>query len=66
MARRRRRRYDEKPGRAGFLVVDKPQGWTSHDVVDAARLWLGTGIQLYAASQLVCLYLLGQNSCSPQ
>jgi tRNA pseudouridine55 synthase len=42
MARRRRRRYDEKPGRAGFLVVDKPQGWTSHDVVDAARHWLGT------------------------
>ena len=26
---------------AGFLVVDKPKGWTSHDVVDAARGWLG-------------------------
>jgi tRNA pseudouridine55 synthase len=25
----------------GFLVVDKPVGWTSHDVVDAARRWLG-------------------------
>jgi tRNA pseudouridine55 synthase len=23
-------------------VVDKPRGWTSHDVVDAARRWLGT------------------------
>ena len=22
---------------SGFLVVDKPAGWTSHDVVDAAR-----------------------------
>jgi tRNA pseudouridine55 synthase len=26
----------------GFLVVDKPAGWTSHDVVDAARGWFGT------------------------
>jgi tRNA pseudouridine55 synthase len=26
----------------GFLVVDKPVGWTSHDVVDATRRWLGT------------------------
>ena len=42
MARRRNRRDDERPGPAGFLVVDKPQGWTSHDVVDAARGWLGT------------------------
>ena len=41
MARRRRNR-DERPGPAGFLVVDKPAGWTSHDVVDAARRWLGT------------------------
>ena len=24
------------------LVVDKPSGWTSHDVVDAARGWFGT------------------------
>ncbi len=23
-------------------MVDKPAGWTSHDVVDAARSWLGT------------------------
>ncbi|UCE87325.1 MAG: tRNA pseudouridine(55) synthase TruB, partial [Deltaproteobacteria bacterium] len=22
--------------------MDKPRGWTSHDVVDAARRWLGT------------------------
>ena len=42
MARRRNRRDNEKPGPAGFLVVDKPRGWTSHDVVDAARAWLGT------------------------
>jgi tRNA pseudouridine55 synthase len=39
MARRRRR---ERPGPAGFLVVDKPVGVTSHDVVDRARRWLGT------------------------
>jgi tRNA pseudouridine55 synthase len=32
----------ERPGPMGFLVVDKPVGWTSHDVVDAARHWLGT------------------------
>jgi len=32
----------ENPGPAGFLLVDKPSGWTSHDVVDAARRWLGT------------------------
>jgi len=32
----------ERPGPAGFLVVDKPPGWTSHDVVDAARRWFGT------------------------
>jgi tRNA pseudouridine55 synthase len=41
MARRRRSRRDD-PGPSGFLVVDKPPGWTSHDVVDAARGWLGT------------------------
>ena len=41
MARRRRARKED-PGPAGFLVVDKPPGWTSHDVVDAARGWLGT------------------------
>jgi len=39
MARRRRR---EPPGPSGFLVVDKPRGRTSHDVVEAARRWLGT------------------------
>jgi len=32
----------EAPGPSGFLVVDKPAGWTSHDVVDAARRWCGT------------------------
>lgn len=36
------RRSAERPGPMGFLVVDKPVGWTSHDVVDAARRWLGT------------------------
>jgi len=36
------RRSVERPGPAGFLLVDKPTGWTSHDVVDAARRWLGT------------------------
>ena len=40
--KRRRKRAAERPGPAGFLLVDKPQGWTSHDVVDAARHWLGT------------------------
>lgn len=39
MARRGKRR--DRPGPIGFLVVDKPIGWTSHDVVDAARRWLG-------------------------
>ncbi len=39
---RRRRQRPEPPGPAGFLVVDKPSGMTSHDVVDAARRWLGT------------------------
>ncbi len=41
MTRRRPRRSREERGPAGFLVVDKPKGWTSHDVVDAARGWLG-------------------------
>lgn len=41
MARRGRRRR-ERPGPSGFLVVDKPAGCTSHDVVEAARRWLGT------------------------
>jgi tRNA pseudouridine55 synthase len=39
---RARARAAERPGAAGFLVVDKPPGWTSHDAVDAARRWLGT------------------------
>jgi tRNA pseudouridine55 synthase len=39
--RRNRREANQKPGPAGFLVVDKPPGRTSHDVVDAARKWLG-------------------------
>ena len=42
MAKRRRRERREPPGPAGFLVVDKPAGYTSHDVVEAAREWLGT------------------------
>ncbi|MCG8588295.1 MAG: tRNA pseudouridine(55) synthase TruB [Proteobacteria bacterium] len=42
MTRRRRRSRDERPGPPAFLVVDKPEGRTSHDVVDAARRWLGT------------------------
>jgi tRNA pseudouridine55 synthase len=43
MARRSRRLDEEEAsGAAGFLVVDKPAGWTSHDVVDAARGWFGT------------------------
>ncbi|MAG30437.1 MAG: tRNA pseudouridine(55) synthase TruB [Deltaproteobacteria bacterium] len=43
MARRnQRRRRPEPSGPSGFLVVDKPSGQTSHDVVDSARRWLGT------------------------
>ena len=42
MSRRTDRRSRERPGAAGFLVIDKPRGWTSHDAVDAARRWLGT------------------------
>ncbi len=41
MAKRGRRGGRERPGPAGFLVVDKPGGQTSHDIVDAARRWLG-------------------------
>jgi tRNA pseudouridine55 synthase len=37
-----RRERGERPGPAGFLIVDKPRGWTSHDAVDAARRWFGT------------------------
>ena len=43
MARRsQRRRRPELPGASGFIVVDKPSGRTSHDVVDEARRWFGT------------------------
>jgi tRNA pseudouridine55 synthase len=42
LARRKTKRPPEPPGPSGFLVVDKPAGLTSHDVVDAARRWLGT------------------------
>lgn len=42
MSRRANRRASERPGPSGFLVIDKPRGWTSHDAVDAARRWLGT------------------------
>ena len=42
MSRRTSRRAYERPGPSGFLVMDKPRGWTSHDAVDAARRWLGT------------------------
>jgi len=43
MARRsQRRRRSEPPGPSGFIVVDKPSGRTSHDVVDEARRWFGT------------------------
>jgi len=38
----RARRAPERPGPSGFLVVDKPPGWTSHDVVEVARGWFGT------------------------
>jgi len=41
MGSRQRQRH-ERPGPPGFLIVDKPAGMTSHDVVDRARRWLGT------------------------
>ena len=41
MTRRSSRQRSDRPGPSGFLVVDKPLGWTSHEVVDAARRWLG-------------------------
>ena len=37
-----RSRRNERPGPAGFLVVDKPPGVTSHDVVDEVRKRFGT------------------------
>ncbi|MBW2287429.1 MAG: tRNA pseudouridine(55) synthase TruB [Deltaproteobacteria bacterium] len=42
MARKHKPRRWERSGPSGFVAVDKPQGWTSHDVVDAARRWFGT------------------------
>ena len=42
MARGRRSRRRERPGPSGFLVVDKPGGRTSHDLVDYARERFGT------------------------
>jgi tRNA pseudouridine55 synthase len=43
MSRRgRSRSRSERPGASGFLVVDKPAGLSSHDIVDEARRWLGT------------------------
>jgi len=41
MARRGSSKRRDRPGPSGFLAVDKPLGWTSHQVVDAARRWLG-------------------------
>jgi tRNA pseudouridine55 synthase len=38
----KRSRREEAPGPSGFLVVDKPPGMTSHDVVDAVRRAFGT------------------------
>lgn len=40
MSQRRRKRQDS--GAAGCLVIDKPTGCTSHDVVDSVRRALGT------------------------
>jgi len=42
MTKRRRPKPWERNGPSGFVVVDKPRGLTSHDVVDAARRWFGT------------------------
>jgi tRNA pseudouridine55 synthase len=42
MARKHKPRRWERSGPSGFVAVDKPRGWTSHDVVDAARRWFGT------------------------
>jgi len=40
--RNQKRKRPEPPGPSGFVVVDKPAGRTSHDVVDEARRWFGT------------------------
>lgn len=42
MTKRRRTKPWERNGPSGFVIVDKPRGLTSHDVVDAARRWFGT------------------------
>ena len=43
MARRNQsRKRPEPPGPSGFIVVDKPSGKTSHDIVDEVRRWFGT------------------------
>jgi tRNA pseudouridine55 synthase len=42
MSRRARGKRKERPGPSGFIVVDKPSEWTSHDVVAKARGWFGT------------------------
>ena len=43
MARRNQsRKRLEPPGPSGFIVVDKPSGKTSHDIVDEVRRWFGT------------------------
>jgi tRNA pseudouridine55 synthase len=43
MARRNQsRKRPEPPGPSGFVVVDKPSGKTSHDIVDEVRRWFGT------------------------
>lgn len=34
--------FSERGERTGILVIDKPEGWTSHDVVAVARGVLGT------------------------
>ncbi|MBI1843951.1 MAG: tRNA pseudouridine(55) synthase TruB, partial [Actinobacteria bacterium] len=35
-------RKSDAPGIDGVCVIDKPPGWTSHDVVAKARRQLGT------------------------
>ena len=47
MSRRgRSRSRSERPGASGFLVVDKPAGRTSHDIVDEARREVAAKVQL--------------------
>lgn len=42
MSRSKSKKSPEKPGPSGFIVIDKPLNWTSHDVVDEVRRWFGT------------------------